>query len=463
MVIPTDCLRHRLLVTLFACLPLLAFAQQEEDRQAFIELSASDDELYVQQQLHLRVRLYYTNNVIQGHLKDPEHPDVMIEQLGEQKQYRELLDGERYRVVERNFVLFPQKPGELQLPPIDFQGTARHPRGHQYRITDSATLFPLKVRDIPDSFSGSTWLPARSVELSEQGLDQSNPVAPGENLTRTLTLTADGLPATTLPDPAPVYPDALRAYPEPAQRQSSASEEGVSGQLQQTVALVPVPAHGGEITLPEVRIPWWDVDEDRERVAVLPARTLQVAGPVRIADAEPEQSRTDESRDSLTPPGDGDNSGEVHWVWPLLAAIFALGWLTTAVAWWLRTHRNQVGSGAGTAAGKTGEPARFARVCEQARKLDPAFFSEFPTWTGELTGRSCTTVEGALEQLDDEALRQAVTEWQRYLFGRNGVQPPDGPALAGTLKDTRKAWRQSRRNTGQGSPLPDFYPEGIRP
>ncbi|MCK7543413.1 BatD family protein [Marinobacter bryozoorum] len=471
MVEPTASLARSALIVLLASLcvalaSLPAQARAEETRQAFIELSASDDELYVQQQLHLRVKLYYTNNVIQGHLNDPEHPDVVIEQLGEQRQYRELLGGESYRVVERNFVLFPQKPGQLQLPPIEFQGTARHPRGHQYRVSHSATLFPLDIRDIPESFSGRTWLPARSVEIHEQGLDLDRPVEPGENLSRTLTLTAEGLPATTLPDLAPPYPDTLRAYPEPAQRQSSATEEGVLGQLRQTVALVPVPGHNGEATLPELRIPWWDVEEDRERVAVLPARTLRLAGPVGKANARPAASATDEAQATATSSADIRKAEAGHWVWPLIAALFALGWLTTAAAWWLqhqRARRRASATAAHPEERGEGERRWFARVCEQSRSLNPAFFDSFPVWARQLTGRPSPTLEATLGQLGDETLRQLIQQWQQSLFGRNAVPAPDGKALEEALKTTRKAWQQ-RRHGGSGKHrLPDFYPEGLRP
>lgn len=98
------------LLALMACLPLMALAQQQQNEVAFIELSASEDEVYVHQQLRLTVKLYYTNQVIQGQLSEPEHPDAVIDELNEQKQYRELVAGERYRVIERDYVIFPRNP-----------------------------------------------------------------------------------------------------------------------------------------------------------------------------------------------------------------------------------------------------------------------------------------------------------------------------------------------------------------
>lgn len=453
---------RRIVLVVLACLPLLAAAQDEESRQAFIELSASDDELYVQQQLLLTVKLYYTNNVIQGNLDDPEHPDAVIEKLGEQKQYQEKLDGERYRVVERRYLVFPQKPGRLQLPPVEFLGTARHSRGHHYRVTDSAALFALNVRDIPDSFSGRTWLPASHVELSADGLEDEGPVTPGEDLTRTLTLSARGLPATTLPELDHDYPDALRSYPEPEQRESTATEDGVEGRLQQTVALVPVPGEGGEVVIPEVRIPWWDVNEDRQRVAVLPERTLQLAGTVATDnDGNGADMAATTEADRPQEPAPGNTTG--HWIWPLLTALMLLGWLSTATAWWLHTRRKRNIPVVDTHDAPD-ERRQFAQVCEQARTLAPAFFNDFPAWVRQLTGGRCSTSEQAMALLGNPRLTRAVSQWQAHLFGNHQAPAPDGRELVTTLKATRRQWRahQHGSDTTRGS-LPALYPPGLRP
>lgn len=455
------CWRRALLVIL-ACLPLLA-AAQDESQQAFIELSASNDELYVQQQLQLTIKLYYTNNVVQGHLSDPEHPEAVIEQLGEQKQYRETLDGQRYRVVERNYVVFPQQPGRLQLPPVDFQGTARDARGHHYRVTDSAALFALEVKDIPDDFSGRTWLPTTELEVRAEGLEQAVTVAPGDNLTRTLTVTARGLPATTLPALEHDYPDQLRSYPEPEQRESSASDGGLMGRLQQTVALVPVPGNNGEITLPEMRIPWWDVDEDRERVAVLPARTLRLSAPVASAGSAPDREENAADSGNAPAPDEATATGGSHWLWPLLVAVLLLGWLSTVMAWWWQSRRGRPVDPT-LPAEPQNEGEGFAQLRHQARHLDPAFFSAFPSWAGQLANRRCTTSEDALAILDDDTLSRLVGQWREHLFRASGAPAPDGVALERALKTARKAWRQRRQGARKGTHnLPDLYPDGLRP
>lgn len=447
------------LLALLACLPLAVLAQQPQDQVAFIELSASEDEVYVQQQLRLTVKLYYTNQVVQGQLSDPEHPDAVIEKTGEQKQYRQQLNGERYRVVEREYLIFPQKPGRLQLPPLEFQGTARQPQGQHYRVSDSAVLFPVNVKDIPAEFSGDTWLPAADLTLSARGLEQTGPVAPGDNLTRTLTLTARGLPATTLPSLDIRYPEAIRSYPEPEQRQSSAGDSGVVGELQQTMALVPVSGEGGDITLPQIRIPWWDVNEDREKVAVLPARTIQLTPVSGPAPAKQEQPVAEPPEDT---PGNEREPAPARWLWPVLTGLLAIGWATTVAAWWLHSRRR--GLAATDIRSPGNEKERFHQLCDQARALDPAFFNGFPGWARELSGRHCRTTDDALTILYDNRLTGVVNRWRESLFRSAGGAAPDGNELAAALRAARQGWQaRSSRKRGKDQALPDLYPEGLNP
>ena len=39
-----------------------------------------------------------------------------------------------------------------------------------------------------------------------------------------------------------------------------------------------VPTRAGTLTLPEISIPWWNTQTDREEVAIIPAMTYEVLG-----------------------------------------------------------------------------------------------------------------------------------------------------------------------------------------
>ncbi|WP_167812641.1 BatD family protein [Marinobacter daqiaonensis] len=454
-----------LLLGMLALLPALAGAQ--DPRETHIELAASDDQVYVQQQLLVTVRLFYSDNIVRGELSRPEHPDAVIEEAGEQRQYRERRNGTDYRVVERRYAIFPQSPGPFQLPTIEFEGLARHDRGHVYRLSDSATLFEIHVRDIPAGFSGGTWLPAQALTLSDEGVDPGQAARPGENLTRTLKLRAEGLPASVLPPLEHQYPDALRSYPEPANRQASIGPDGMTAILEQTVALVPVPGQAGEVQLPAMRIPWWDVTEDREKVAVLPARTLMVAGdpatPPGSREGKPEVLQAKEQAIGSNP-SDELVGGGMKWGWYAALAVLAAGWSATALAWWFHARRH-AGAKADLADNRpvNGERPLFKRLEEAAKSLDPEFFTLLPRWTAAVTGRRCTTTGDALAELDSPELSQEVVRWQEHLFRGGSADRPDPEKLLRHLRHRRGQPQRTDTGSAPGHRLPRLYPPGIEP
>ncbi len=476
MVVPpfSTCLNRYLAGALLVLLAILLFgplsAAAQQPKLAFIRLAASNEQVYVQQQLILTVTLTYSDQVIRGELSAPEHPDALIEQLGRQREYRERINGESYRVVERRYAIFPQKPGQLQLSDVTFEGLARHPRGHVMRLADSARLFDVKVLDVPPEFSGDTWLPARNLTMSGRGLEGQQQVRPGDNLTRTLTVAAEGLPATVLPPLENQYPVALRPYPEPAARNSSVSPDGITGVLEQTIALVPVPDHSGAVLLPEIRIPWWDVEADEERVAVLPARELTLAG--QSLSQNPEDVGPDPAEDnqtsSPTPEPDPGTMGYTHWLWPLALTLLATGWAATVAAWWWQARRRgrRPEKSAGGQGPENSEIRAFQLTRAKAGELDPAFFRDFPHWVALLTGQPCVTTREALARLANGDLTTQVNDWQRCLFHPSGSVPPNARELARNLKAVRKDWCQKAIKGGRGhrrTALPRFYPEGIEP
>ena len=151
---------------------------------------------------------------------------------------------------------------------------------------------------------------------------------------------------------------------------------------------------------------------------------------------------------------------------PLTFATLTVSLLTTLAAWWLQARVKQKRPLDGSQSNDLStarEQAAFALVSRQARTLDPAFFTKFPVWAQLLTGQRCTTVEAAFEQLDQEELRQKVSQWQRALFGPAPETAPEGESLEAALRQARQDWRRDHQKRGGKQGLPDFYPAGIRP
>jgi len=96
----------------------------------------------------------------------------------------------------------------------------------------------------------------------------------GEPVTRTLTLRANGLGSSQLPEIHASVPDGIKQYPDQPVRENRVDDNGLVAISQQKVALIP--ARPGTFVLPEVEIPWWNTRTDELEYARLPARPIDV-------------------------------------------------------------------------------------------------------------------------------------------------------------------------------------------
>ena len=84
---------------------------KEKDKSVYIETSMESAELYVQQAGVYTIKLFLANDLTEGQLGSPELDDANVSQLGKQKENYEIIDGIRYLVIERNYLIQPQKSG----------------------------------------------------------------------------------------------------------------------------------------------------------------------------------------------------------------------------------------------------------------------------------------------------------------------------------------------------------------
>lgn len=435
--------------------------EADEQRDSFIELSADKDEVYVQEQLVLTIKLFFTGNLIRGELSEPKHPNAIIESLGKQNEYTRYRDGVRYRVVERRYALFPQREGQLSLQPIRFEGQARNELGQLKFLRDSANLFDITVKGVPASFSGDTWLPARKLQLEESGLPENQNLTAGQNLTRSLIMRADGLPAESLPPFPERTPDSIRAYPEKPERTTTSGTDGLTSTLTQTTALVPV--RSGELTLPDIRIPWWDTESDSEKVAVIPAHTLIVEGPSgQIGSTRNTPENASETADKANSEPESSNAGPKSdaGFWPLVTLVLLVGWLMTLVAWWY-SRRHISAKKVVASQGNEREKVLFRELCEAAQAGSPKTTDLLVRWISqkhpEHTFHSVTDVN---RFLDNKELAAEIEQLQQRLFGSPGEaasEPWQGERLVAALIHVRGRAEEAT----PGDHLPPLYPQGL--
>jgi hypothetical protein len=337
---------------------------------AHVFLSATLDQKqpYVQASDTLTVRLYTDQPLYQASLELQPSNDVLVQQLGQDSQTSATRDGRSYRVVERKYLLFPQRSGKIHLDGPVLNAEVQDDRngndpfgtnaffGNVFGRNPFAGMMnaakPLRVRadplilDVrprPASGTGHDWLPAQKVTLAESWQPDNGPFHVGDPITRHVHLSALGLTASQLPDLGVLMPlpDGLRAYPDQAKLDTGVQGDGVVGTRDQDIALIA--SRSGRYQIPALHLYWWDTTRNQQREVELPARTLFVlpgsggvaatvtsAGPTAgtpLLPASPSKSIAEQIR----------APANTHGYW--LSLVLGMLWLGTLTAWWFSRRR----------------------------------------------------------------------------------------------------------------------------
>lgn len=244
----------------------------------YLETELDSESPYVQQALRYTVRLYYAVPLINGNVEAPAPEHAALQPLGEERNYTREVAGRNYQVFERNYLLLPERSGTLTLPAPLFRGRARNSnvdpffdRGQNVNATGQART--LEVRAQPAG-APAPWLAARGARFSRAEVAQQGKV--GEPLMLELTLEVDGVAASQLPPlNLPDIPGA-QVFPEAPQQQDQLAQGQIRAQLRRRFAIVPTAA--GVLSIPELRVGYWNTSSDHADAATVPALELQISG-----------------------------------------------------------------------------------------------------------------------------------------------------------------------------------------
>lgn len=297
----------------------------------FIEASLDQTSVYVQAQAILTLRIYHSVSLYDDSSLSPlQITDARIEQLGDTRTYEKDINGLRHGVIEMRYAIYPQHSGLLMIAPQTFSATlvdtapsadASGPKPGKLMRVSSASI-PLTVKPKPLTYPvDASWLPARSLSLSESWSPEPDHTQVGDSLTRSLTLKVEGLASSQLPALPATDVNGLRRYPDQPVLSNQSSDRGIIGSREEREALVP--SRSGAIDLPTVDVVWWNTFEDHLEHSSLPARTLQVANNPSL--------QIDTPAGTLQP-STPDN--DTLWWWKLSTLILACTTLTGFGLWW---------------------------------------------------------------------------------------------------------------------------------
>jgi len=264
----------------------------------------------------------------------PKAEGVELSAIGEPKQYQSVIDGVEVTIVDQSYLVTANNAGQFQLSGIGFQGSVvygdrRSGTTKLISATTPAQQFQIQVDPVPSDYQGA-WLPAASLNLSQQWLDgngdeiktsETFATRVGESLTRIINLDIQGLTSERFPEFNINYPDTVRLYQEKPQFTDLGN-----GTTRMTIKQVIIPEQTGDIALNPISLNWWDSANRSAQKSQLAGLALTV---------EPGSTLNNEPISAPAVQQQPIETVKVHdaGYWPYLTALFASLWLVTMLLW----------------------------------------------------------------------------------------------------------------------------------
>lgn len=386
-----------------------AGSKPQESQNLYIEASTNVDEAYVGQLINYKVKLYLAVELQRGVLSAPVVKGAQIKQIGEDTDSTEIVNGRRFRVIERNYGIVAGLPGEIIIDGATFSGDVlieTQRRGGMFGFNESIPMQTeadrkvIQINSYPPSYQGE-WLVSDLVSLREVWPDTQTTFEAGSPITRTISLIAMNVDENSLPELAMPTTEGLRVYPEKPLRQTGIRDGQVISQYSLTAAIVPTKP--GTYTLPELKVPWWNTQLKQQEYAILPAKTITV-----VAGEMAENALT------ITPQ---QPSYQYASYWPWLTGVFATLWLITLIMWRKavsQQHRLVTTKATQRPVADVASLATITEACDRNNVSD--VISALQGYFSALLNRQVTLAE--ISQLS-EPLSQAVTDLQQGRYSQH--------------------------------------------
>ena len=371
------------------------------EAEVFITTEVDSDETYVQAQVLLTVKIYRSVAVRQPALRDPvvTGAEVLLELAGDDRSYEAVINGTPYGVIERVIAIYPQESGAIQLSPARFEARVlRDGRitGRKVYESEPLNVTVLATPSPPAAFPNAVWLPARDLQLSEDWSRESGEITAGEPLTRHVTISALGQLETQIPALEPPVVAGVNIYPDKPELGRGIEAGGIRGIRKEQYAVIGVRA--GNVVLPALEIPWWNVGTGEWQVAKLPQRTIEIVGaeePAIIAPAVPIES------DTAVVTSNTVTVQSEFWrhVSEMLAALLGI----TLFAWWWSSR-----------------PSRSSRSRRASREPQPKPIHQQQASLLKNARKAALAADGA-------RVRSAMIDWGRLQW------PDDAPRSIGVI------------------------------
>jgi len=429
-------------------------ANADNNNDIFVKTSLSSNSLYVQEAGVYTLKLYLAKELLDGSLSTPSMEDAQLTQLGKQTESYELVDGKRYLVITREYLIQPQKSGPYTIAAPAFQGRVQQ-NYRQLEVSAIGEDQQIEIKPIPSDYKGA-WLPSELVNLGEEWQPSDDTIEVGTPITRTITLTALGVTKEQLPDIEMPTINGIRSYPDQKDNNNAVRNGRVVSQ--QTASYALLPQTPGTYTLPEIKLPWFNTKINRISFATLPARKITVTPSSTVVNTPVNTEQSIENTPVDETKADANTSAQMQTArsyTPLwLIAVALLGyilWIGTAIFYWVTRSNINTIEKVKPLPTPLSKPSLKKLLNIQKAGDVKAFYNELNNYAVQITKQDTGAIDELCRRINNSQLSTEVIQLQAQLYGNKATNSDLG-AIIKILES-----EQAQASNSQQTVLKDLY------
>lgn len=429
-------------------------ANADNNNDIFVKTSLSSNSLYVQEAGVYTLKLYLAKELLDGSLSTPSMEDAQLTQLGKQTESYELVDGKRYLVITREYLIQPQKSGPYTIAAPVFQGRVQQ-NYRQLEVSAIGEDQQIEIKPIPSDYKGA-WLPSELVNLGEEWQPSDDTIEVGTPITRTITLTALGVTKEQLPDIEMPTINGIRSYPDQKENNNAVRNGRVVSQ--QTASYALLPQTPGTYTLPEIKLPWFNTKINRISFATLPARKITVTPSSTVVNTPVNTEQSIDNTPVDETKADANTSIQMQTArsyTPLwLIAVAVLGyilWIGTAIYYWFTRSNINTIEKVKPLPTPLSQPSLKKLLNIQKAGDVKAFYNELNNYAVQITKQDTGAIDELCRRINNSQLSTEVIQLQAQLYGNKATNSDLG-AIIKILEN-----EQAQASNSQQTVLKDLY------
>ena len=258
-----------------------AKSDSDDDKTVFIENSIDKNSVYLGQSFIFTTKLYISKNSNQLDLDAPYFEGAEVSVLGQDKNNQTVINGIRYNTITRQYLINATQSGTFEIDSPLLSGTLRkvvavsewQNRVIADPINARGERLTINVKAIPEDYQGD-WIVSDDLRLIEDNDLSAQSYKVGEPITRSITLQIASVGKDKLPNIKLNYPKTLRVYPDQDQLEEGQAN-GVNYGVR-TIRHAIIADKEGKLTLPEIKLNWFNSRTEQQETAILPEQSLTI-------------------------------------------------------------------------------------------------------------------------------------------------------------------------------------------